>query len=832
MNYDHKTIEQKWQKIWGDKGYKDESADISKGPKKYILDMFPYPSGAGLHVGHPEGYTATDIYTRYLKMNGYNVLHPMGWDAFGLPAENYAIKHGIPPAESTALNIETFRRQIKSLGFDYNWAHEVNTSDPEYYKWTQWFFLLLYKNGLAYRAKAPVNWCDSCKTVLANEQVIEAKCERCKNEVIKKRMNQWFFKITDFAEDLLGELENIDWPRSIKAMQENWIGRSVGVEEYWEVEGLDIKLSTFTTWPHTTFGATFIVIAPEHPVISDLVDGTGLEQGAKDFAQKMQKKSLAERTDEKKEKIGFFTGRYAINHLTGWKMPIYIANFAIMDYGTGIVKGCPAHDARDFEFAKKYNLDMKVVIVPADGNLCHCEAVGRSNLVEDRDCFVAGAPRNDVLASAEQDECYVGEGVMVNADKFTGMPTEEARDAIANFTIKNGNGKKVINYKLRDWLVSRQRYWGAPIPIVYCKKCGEVPVPEEDLPVELPKDVGFKPTGKSPIEESKTFHDVLCPSCGSKEGARRESDTMDTFVCSSWYFLRYVSPKDGTRAFDPEKANFWLPVDMYVGGAEHAVLHLLYARFFTHVLNKLGYVNFKEPFRVLRNQGMIQAEDGRKMSKSLGNVINPDDIVREFGADSMRIYEMFMGPLEDAKPWQTKGLVGVSRFLKKVIKAVEKCDLNAHDGKHEQLLQKTIKKVTEDIENFRFNTAVSSLMILTNELSREDVLEARVCEKLVILLSPFAPHLSEELWEKLGHKESVFKERWPEYDEEQTAQEKVVVVVQVNGKVRAQIPAYAGITQEEAEQLALKNKKVSGYLEGKEIKKKFYVKDKILSYVI
>ena len=869
MHYDHQKIEKKWQKKWEEEGYNEAQANVSLGPKQYVLDMFPYPSAAGLHVGHPEGYTATDIYTRYLKMNGYNVLHPMGWDAFGLPAENYAIKNGIHPAQSTLENIATFKRQIKALGFDYNWAHEVNTSDPSYYKWTQWFFLLLYKSGLAYRAEAPVNWCESCKTVLANEQVVEGACERCRNEVFKKRMKQWFLKITDFAEDLLSGLKEIDWPNSIKLMQENWIGRSEGLEEYWQVEGMDIKLPSFTTWPHTSWGATFMAIASEHQVIVDLVQGTDYAHGAEEFVKRMEMQKRAERMNEAKEKEGYFTGRYALNHLTGWKMPIYIANFAIMEYGTGIVKGCPAHDERDFEFAKKYNLPIQIVIstqlknsekisefsassrlaqkadIVTDTNITHSfmrvkRVVEPATGIEPAELDVTmpaphqttGSPPSYQEVSAFVKSAYGGEGVMINAGKFTGMDAEEARAAVAEYIIKQGNGKKAVHYKLRDWLISRQRYWGAPIPIMYCPSCKEVPVPEKDLPVMLPDDVDFKPTGESPLALSKSFHNVSCPQCGANEGVRRESDTMDTFVCSSWYFLRYASPNDDVLAFDKEKVRFWLPVDMYVGGAEHAVLHLLYARFFTRVLHKLGHVAFSEPFLKLRNQGMILGEDRQKMSKSRGNVINPDEIVKEYGADAMRIYEMFMGPLEDTKPWQTKGLIGVRRFFKKLIALIQKHDPHAYEGEYEGILQKTIKKVTEDIEAFRFNTAVSSLMILVNELGRYEKLGTRVLEHAVILLAPFAPHLCEELWEQLGHTASVFASRWPEFDEEHIRQNKVVIAVQINGKVRAQLSVFAGISLEEVETMALAQKNIQAHLAGKEIKKKFYVQDKILSFVV
>lgn len=1062
--YDHKQIEPKWQQYWeSEKLFAARDNGISE--KKYILDMFPYPSSAGLHVGHPEGYTATDIISRFERMRGNNVLHPMGWDAFGLPAENFAIKQGVHPRDTTGKNIENFRRQIKSLGFSYDWSREVNTADPLYYKWTQWLFLELYNHGLAYKKKAPVNWCESCQTVLAREQVIDGKCERCKNEIMQKELSQWFFKITEYADRLLEDIEQLDWPDPIKLMQRNWIGRSEGaliefeiriseveanskqcavsefekvifatsnpakvkrvkkllskigihieiltpleagieaveveenglldenaeskarayagktkapvlaldsglfiddedvdpvrvrrkalssldesslsqseiaeklidyyraiarkhggeVEGYWldswclilpdgtvnksesrrdiiltdkEVGNKDkyvpirclykvkqtgkytdeqsedeyyfvemkslleslrvlfaSKLSVFTTRPDTLFGATYIVLAPEHELVSKLKTQSSNFKAIEDYIQKAKKKSELERVDLAKEKTGVeIKGVKAVNPATGEEIPIWVADYVLTGYGTGAIMAVPAHDERDFAFAKKYNLPIREVVSGGDISV----------------------------------EAYIGEGSAVNSGEFDGLDTNEFKKKIVEWLEEKGTGKRAVNYRLRDWLVSRQRYWGAPIPVIYCRKCwdnrqqegfeidGEqyaiVPVPEKDLPVLLPDDVDFRPHGESPLARSKSFHEVACPRCGATgDGVRRESDTMDTFVDSSWYFLRYTDPRNDSEFASQEALADWCPVDLYVGGAEHAVLHLLYARFITKALKDFGYVNFDEPFLKLRNQGMILSEDGRKMSKSLGNVINPDEVVDEYGADTMRLYEMFMGPLEDTKPWSTKGIIGVRRFLEKVwliinenavaenFQPSREFTVPQDKSSLTRLAHQTIKKVTEDIENFKFNTAISQLMIFTNALEKTTNVKRQTsngnesdngssvvnrklfvdcCKLLVVLLSPLAPHIAEELWEILGQKPSVSQQTWPTYDPTLAKADTIELVLQVNGKVRDRVKVSAGVSEEEAKEYALKSEKIRKYLNKKIPRKIIFVKGKLVNIVV
>ena len=830
--YNHLKIEPKWQKYWEDHKMSEvkESQTAPRQMRRYILDMFPYPSGAGLHVGHPEGYTATDIYSRYLRMRGFQVIHPMGWDAFGLPAENYAIKQGIHPRESTLRNIDNFRRQIKMLGFSYDWSREIATCDPEYYYWTQWFFLLLYKNGLAYRKKAPVNWCGSCQTVLAREQVVEGKCERCKNQIIQRELKQWFFKITDYADRLLSGLDKIDWPEPIKTMQRNWIGRSEGALIKFKIQNSKCKitvqnakfLEVFTTRADTVFGATYMVIAPEHEIISNLKSQILNLREVEEYIDQSRRKTELQRTDLAKEKTGVeIEGIKAVNPASGEEIPIWVADYVLMSYGTGAIMAVPAHDERDWEFARKYKLPIRQVIKPQ--NKCQCQ--------------------NDVL-------CYTGEGILINSQpknsgiSFNGMRSEAAKEKIVEWLAQKGLAKKSVQYKLRDWLISRQRYWGAPIPIIYCEKCGELPVQEDQLPVELPDDVDFRPKGESPLERSKAFHKVKCPECGSSK-ARRESDTMDTFVCSSWYYFRYTDPRNAHEFASKDKIKYWLPVDTYVGGAEHAVMHLLYARFFCKILYDQGIIDFEEPFQKLINQGLILAEDGRKMSKSLGNVINPDDIVKEYGADALRMYEMFMGPLEDAKPWNTKGIKGVRRFLEKVWKLVEcqnpnvkcqiksKCQMsNAKRVVLERLLHKTIKKVGDDIELFKFNTAISQLMILVNQMQKCDQFPITNYQLLITLLAPFAPHLAEELWGQLGYKESVFRQKWPEYDVDLIKDEMNTIVVQINGKIRDQFNISVGASPEEVLKQARDSEKIQKWLKGQKIKKEIYVPNRIVNFVI
>jgi len=846
--YDHKKIEAKWQEKWEENPEFFSAKNDSSAPKKYILDMFPYPSGDGLHVGHVESYTATDIISRYSRMKGMNVLHPQGWDAFGLPAENYAIKTKVHPMETTKKAIETFKGQMKRMGFSYDWSREICSANPEYYKWTQWFFLLLYKNGLAYKSKGKVNWCDSCQTVLANEQAENGICERCKNPVIQKDLEQWYFKITDFIENtektsgLLGGLDKIDWPESTKAGQKNWIGKSEGAEVEFPlaanetrlgqaISNSELKLKVYTTRLDTIFGCTFALIAPEHNLLQELKPKIENWDEVEKYIIASKKKSELQRISETKEKTGVeIKGIKIINPFAKEEIPLFASDFVLGHYGTGAVMAVPAHDERDFEFAKKYNLSIIEVIKSEDNK------------------------------SSIEKEAYTEDGILINSGEYDGLISAEARKKMTAWLEKNGSGKAKINYKMRDWLVSRQRYWGAPIPIIYCEKCGEVPVPEENLPVMLPDDVDFVPHGKSPLETSKKFHDVKCPKCGG--AARRESDTMDTFVCSSWYYFRYSDPKNDQEFASKEMLKYWLPVDIYVGGAEHTVLHLLYSRFFTKVLHRLGYIDFDEPFLKLRHQGIILAEDGNKMSKSLGNVINPDAVVNEFGADALRMFEMFMGPLEDMKPWNTRGIVGISRFLEKIWKLADRVIANSDLSERGDLiseivassfdklktprndnnilLNKTIKKVGEDIENFRFNTAISALMILVNEMEKGKEVAKNNFEILTKLLSPFAPHIAEELWEKLGHpsttlragKESIFKEKWPSYDENLIKDETVEMVVQINGKIRGKFSVAADISEEEAKKLALADANIQKWLENKEPKKIVFVKGRLLSIVV
>jgi len=800
--YDPKKIEKKWQDRWEEAGA--FHAEEKGGKQKYyVLDMFPYPSAQGLHVGHPEGYTATDIIARKRRMEGFNVLHPFGWDSFGLPAENYAIKVGGHPEKITNENIENFTRQIKSLGFSYDWSREVKTSSPDYYKWTQWLFLVLYKNGLAYKRKAPVNWCESCKTVLANEQVVDGRCERCKNEVMQKDLEQWFFRITEYADRLLEGLDDIDWPERIKAMQRNWIGRSEGVEIEFRGQSSgdrkEFSIPVFTTRPDTLFGVMAIVLAPEHP-LADRVTTDHEREQVMAYVKDAQGKSELERTGAgEKEKTGIFTGAYARHPLTGTDVPIYIADYALMGYGTGAVMVVPAHDQRDFEFAKKYGLDVKWVVAPPSG------------------------------ASHDKESAYTEPGVMVNSGAFDGLTSEDAKQKIADELESQKKGSRQTHYHLRDWLVSRQRYWGAPIPIIYCDVCGESLVPEKDLPVLLPDDVDFKPTGESPLTQSKTFHDVKCPKCDAP--AKRESDTMDTFVDSSWYFLRYTDANNSAAFADREKIDYWCPIDMYVGGAEHAVLHLLYSRFFTKALKDAGYLDFDEPFTRLRNQGMILGEDNEKMSKSRGNVINPDEVVEKHGADTLRLYEMFMGEFSETKPWSMKSIIGLRRFIEKVWKFAHASvsSSGSTGGSTKKLLHKTIKKVSEDIEAFKFNTAVSAMMIFVNDA---ETVSKKDWDSFLKLLAPFAPHVSEELWELNGHDESLTYAAWPKYDEALVVDEVVTIVVQVNGKVkdRLQMPKDSG--EDDLKAKALASDHVKKATEGKEITKVVVVRNRLVNVVL
>ena len=823
--YPFKEIEQKWQKFWQENNV-NKVVENKNNPKYYILDMFPYPSGAGLHIGHPEGYTATDIIARYKRMKGFSVLHPMGFDAFGLPTERYSMTTGIHPVVATEKNIENFKRQLNMIGLGYDWSRCINTTDPNYYKWTQWFFLLLYKNGLAYKKKAKVNWCDSCQTVLANEQAEGGICERCKNKVIQKDLEQWFFKITDFIEDknktqgLINGLNEVDWPESTKTAQINWIGKSEGVQFKMQIKDLDKFIEVYTTRIDTVFGMTYAVVAPEHKVILEIKEQIENWEEVEKYIEETKKKSDLMRIENKNKTGVEIKGIKVINPFNNKVVPLFVADYVLIQYGTGAVMAVPAHDERDFEFAKKYNLEIKKTIIPP--------AV--LHIPRNAEDTAMGAKTNLRVES----ECFTGDGELINAEKYSGLTSKKARTEMTKWLEKQKIGQKKINYKLRDWLISRQRYWGAPIPIIYCDKCGTVLVPEKDLPVELPDDVDFKPTGESPLVYSKKFHNVKCPQCGLK--ARREADTMDTFVCSSWYYFRYTDPKNNKEFASKEKIKNWLPVDLYVGGAEHSVLHLLYARFFAKVLHNLGYVEFDEPFLKLRHQGIILAEDGRKMSKSLGNIINPNDVVDEFGADSLRCFEMFMGPLEDAKPWNTKGIIGLYRFLEKVWKIQYKVSNrnynNIVDNKLEILINKTIKKVEKDIEDLKFNTAISSLMILANELEKQKEVYLIHYEKYLILLSPFAPHLTEELWNRLGNKESIFARQWPKYDKNLIKDKEFDLIVQVNGKLRDTIKVAVNIPEAEAKELVMQSEKIKKYIIGKEIKKIIFVKNRLINIVV
>jgi len=814
MNYDFKRIEQKWQKIWEEQGIYKVFEDETK-PKYYCLEMFPYPSGK-LHMGHVRNYSIGDVVARYKRMNGFNVLHPMGWDAFGLPAENAAIKHKIHPAKWTWDNIKNMKKQLKELGISYDWDREVATCHPDYYKWTQWFFLKLYEMGLAYRKKAYVNWCPSCATVLANEQVVDGKCERCGTEVGKKNLEQWFFKITKYAEELLEDLKKLPgWPEKVKVMQENWIGKSEGVEVYFTAEKTGDKIPVFTTRPDTIYGVTYLVLAPEHPLVNALSEGTPFEKEVKEFQKKMEKLNEITRTSTETEKEGLFIGAYAINPINNERIPIWIANYVLLDYGTGAVMGVPAHDQRDFEFAKKYNLPIKVVINPLKGE----------------------------LKAEEMDKAFTEIGVLVNSGQFTGMQSDKAIKEIGKYMEEKGIGKITVNYKLRDWLISRQRYWGAPIPIIFCEKCGIVPVPEEQLPVLLPENVEFNPKGTSPLLECEEFLNTTCPKCNGP--AKRETDTMDTFMCSSWYYYRYTDPKNNEKPFEQEKLRYWMPVDQYIGGVEHAILHLMYSRFFNKVMRDAGLVHVDEPFTNLLTQGMV-LKDGAKMSKSLGNIVSPEEIVEKYGADTARLFILFASPPEKDLEWSDQGVEGCFRFLSRVWRLVEelrkrfseplkneKADKDAR-----RLIHKTIKKVTTDIEErFNFNTAISAIMEMVNglnavkeEISGKVIKEA--VENLLLMLAPFAPHITEELWERIGNKGSIHLMPWPKYDEEAILEEEVEVVVQINGKVRAKIVVPADISEDELKSKALSNEKVMSYIENKEIVKIITIPQKLVNIVI
>jgi len=782
VEYNPAGIEKKWRERWEESNLYAVSSPKEK--KKYILDMFPYPSGAGLHVGHVEGYTGTDVLSRFYRMRGFTVLHPMGWDAFGLPAENYAVKTGIHPSDTTHKAIATFKKQMQTMGFSYDWSRELGTHTPAYYRWTQWLFLILYKKGLAYRAKAQVNWCSSCQTVLANEQVVNGECERCHTQVVQKDMEQWFFRITAYAERLLKDLEKLDWPNSTKLGQIHWIGKSEGITITYDVYGSDQKIDCFTTWP-TNWGASFLVLAPEHPSVEKIT--TPSEKAAVDeYLKTVQKRSESQRI-KSREKTGVFTGSYAVNHVTGEKIQIWISDFVISHVGTGAIQACPGHDMRDFEFAKKFNLPIPRVVVGADGDTSTIE-------------------RPEQVIEKGQT------GKMMNSDFLNGMEYSEGIQKTKEYFVKKGWGKLVVNYKLRDWLVSRQRYWGAPIPMTFCDTCGWQVVADSDLPVKLPNDVDFKPTGESPLVYSKEFNShVVCMKCG--ESARREADTMDTFVDSSWYYMRFADPNNTKNFADKEKLRQWLPVDIYVGGAEHTVLHLLYSRFITKVLYDEGYILFDEPFISLRHPGTILGPDGVRMSKSRGNVINPDDEVSKFGADTVRMYELFMGPFKDMKPWSTSGGQGIHRFLKKVWNIYSKqAFVKKSPQQVEKNLHKLIEKMTKDFTALKFNTAISALMEFVNSSATQ--LDKSSGKTFLLLLAPLAPYIAEELWETIGEPYSIHTQKWPGFDEEKIKNDVYTLAIQINGKLRATLQVESTITKDEACRKALLIDKIQNLVQN------------------
>ncbi|HYC83494.1 MAG TPA: leucine--tRNA ligase [Candidatus Paceibacterota bacterium] len=945
MKYDHVKIEKKWQKEWA-KNNIYKTGSNQKKPKHYVLDMFPYPSGQGLHVGHPKGYIGTDIYSRYKRMNGFNVLHPMGWDAFGLPAENYAIKNKVHPEVAVKKNIKRYKEQLSILGFDYDWEREINTTDPEYYRWTQWIFLQLLKKGLAYESYEPINWCPSCQTGLANEDLEDGKCERCKSVVEKKPMRQWVLKITDYADRLLKDLDNLDWPESVKESQRNWIGRSEGAELEFSIKDREEKIRVFTTRPDTLFGATYVVLAPENPLIESLKEDIPNWKEVKKYLDKAKAASDIDRSAEGREKTGVcLEGVAAINPANQEELPIYVADYVLGSYGTGAVMAVPAHDERDYEFADAFDLPLKTVIQPLIVKTAGDDAVQPGKALEERSAVVCIVKhwsedkylcsrwkKNDwkgfVIGGIEQGEdigqagireiqeetgyqdvgfltgvttvhsqfyhavkkvnrfahfqaaffqlkngkrketaeeerelhdvvwltaeevenflnredmkliwqafrgnlLYEGNGILANSGAFSGQDSESAKQAIT----KAVSGKRVTKYKLREWVFSRQRYWGEPIPVIHCPHCGVVPVPEKDLPVTLPKVKSYAPTGtgESPLAAIKKWVNTTCPTCKGK--AERETNTMPQWAGSSWYYLRYIDPKNKKALIDPKKEKYWQPVDVYVGGTEHATRHLIYARFWHKFLYDIKAVGTKEPFKLLKNQGLISGPDGRKMSKSLGNVVNPDDIVERFGADTFRLYEMFLGPFEQGNLWSTDNIVGSRRFIEKVWRLAEKVDSKkkADEPELEALVHKTIKKVSDDIERFSFNTAVSGLMILGNEFEKAESISRVNFGIFLQLLAPYAPHITEELWRWLGNKKSIHLEAWPRYSPAKAADSLVTVIVQVGGKVRGSIRVNSDSEEETVARKAQEAPEIGKWLEGQTVKKTVYVKNRLINFVV
>lgn len=820
--YNFTEIEKKWQDVWEKENAFKTVEDYDK-EKYYVLEMFPYPSGK-LHMGHVRNYSIGDVIARFKRLKGYNVLHPMGWDSFGLPAENAAIKNDIHPAIWTDSNIAEMHRQLQGLGFSYDWDREVATCKEEYYKWMQWIFIQFYNKGLAYKKDNPVNWCPSCQTVLANEQVVDGCCERCHTPVTKKRLSQWYLKITDYADRLLKDLDKMPgWPEKVKLMQKNWIGRSTGAEVTFEIENFSKKLQIYTTRPDTLFGVTYMVLAPEHPFVPELTNGTEYEAAVKAYQEECQHKSEIERTSLTKEKTGVFTGCYGINPVNGKRVPIFISDYVMMDYGTGAIMAVPAHDQRDFEFAKKFDLD----IVPVVDS------------------------QNPEIDINNLTEAFVAEGTMINSGKYTGMNNKEAIEEITKDLEADGLGKAQVNYKLRDWLISRQRYWGCPIPMVYCEECGWVPEKEENLPVKLPTDVEFTGKGDSPLKTSKTFGETTCPCCGKK--AVREFDTMDTFVDSSWYFLRYCDAHNSEKPFDKKKADYWMNVDQYIGGVEHAILHLLYARFFQMVMHDLGLVDAEEPFDNLLTQGMV-IKDGAKMSKSLGNIVSPEEIQAKYGADTARLFILFAAPPEKELDWSDAGVEGSYRFLNRVYRLVQEyvneirgdfrgsetiTIQSAEDKALNFQLNATVKKVTEDAGGrFSFNTAISSIMELVNALYKYKQGEVNVplmndaIEKLILILNPFVPHITEELWNDLGHEDRVYQQNWPEFDPAALELENVEIIVQVNGKLKDKMAFEKNAEKSAIEEAALASERVQDAIAGKSVVKTIVVPNKLINFVV
>ncbi len=795
--YDHKAIEKKWQAAWEAAGMyqaKENQGDTGK-PKKYVLDMFPYPSGDGLHVGHIKGYIATDIYSRMKRMQGFNVLHPMGWDAFGLPAEQYAIKNKVHPRIAVEKNVARYKEQLSDIGFDYDWSREVNTTDPAFYKWTQWIFLKMFEKGLAYESYEPINWCPSCKTGLANEDLEDGACERCGTPVEKKPMRQWVLRITKYADRMLAGLDELDWPTSIKESQKNWIGRSEGAEIDFKISGSEKIITVFTTRPDTLFGATYCVLAPEHPFIGELKDSITNCGDVEKYRNETKARTEIERTAEGREKTGVkIEGISVINPANNEEIPLYVADYVLWNYGTGAVMAVPAHDDRDFEFAKKYNLPIIPVVQGGDVS----------------------------------QEAYVGVGKILNSNKFDGLSNEVAKKKITDFV----KGRWVTKYRLKDWVFSRQRYWGEPIPLIHCEKCGVVAVPEKDLPVTLPEVESYEPTGtgESPLADIAEWVNVPCPKCGGI--GKRETNTMPQWAGSSWYYLRFIDPNNQRTLVDREKEKYWSPVDMYVGGAEHATRHLIYARFYHKFLFDISVTNYDEPFSRLHNVGLIMAEDGRKMSKRWGNVVNPDDIVHKYGADTLRIYEMFIGPFGQSVSWSPDGITGPQRFLLRVWRLQEKITAVTNEPNTEAIIHKAIKKVGDDIEAFGFNTAISAMMILVNEMEKLEAISKNAYETLLLLLAPFAPHITEELWHDIGNTKSIHLASFPVFNPPKFVQSEITIAIQVGGKLRGTIVVGADIDEDTIKGLALARPDIAKWVDGKVIKKIIMVKGKLLNIVV